>query len=151
MKLLIVEDQEPSLEGLEKAVAKVCPQYFPELSVEVARCYDDAKERISKGRYEIILLDHRMPREEVENLEKVDFDKFCASLENIGYLLIPYIREESPRAVIIGTSSLPPEELRGMPVPDYALRKSGFFFVEGKIYRYAELDLKKILAERAGK
>ncbi len=151
MKLLIVEDQEPSLEGLEKTVAKVCLKYFPKLSVEIARCYHDAKEKISRGEYGIILLDHRMPKEDVGNLEQVNYDKFCASLENIGYLLIPYIREKCPQAVIIGTSSASPEELKGMPAPDYTTRKSGFFFVGGKIYHQVELDLEKILAEKSKK
>lgn len=142
MKLLLVEDQRMPLKTLGWAVAKVCPKYFPEMSIDVARCYDDAKERIGREQYAVVLLDHRMPRKDIGDLEETDPAGFSASLENIGYSLILYIKEQCPTAVIIGTSSLSSEELRNMPAPDYTINKT---------FSEAKLGLEKILGERAGK
>ncbi len=126
MKLLIVEDQSPPLRALEGAVKAILPKYcsgFSPQDYDVARCYTQAEELISSHGYDLILLDHRMPCEDTDNLEQDDFRAFCDKLENIGYGLIPLIKEKSPSAVIIGTSSLSAEELRRFPLPEYQLDK----------------------------
>lgn len=142
MKLLLVEDQSMPRKTLGWAIAKVCPKYFPDTSVEVARCYEEAREMLGREQYGIVLLDHRMPRIDVGNLEETDFTRFCDSLDSIGYSLIPSIREQCPGAVIIGTSSSSPEELRGMPTPDYTI---------GKTFGEAKVGLERIIGERTSR
>lgn len=126
MKLLIVEDQSPPLRALEGAIKAILPKYCPGFSpqdYDVARCYSQAEGLISSHSYDLILLDHRMPCEATGNLEQEDFQAFCDKLENIGYGLIPLIKEKSPSAVIIGTSSLSAGEMRRFPLPEYQLDK----------------------------
>ena len=131
-KLLIVEDQSFPLEALEAAVKSVgFGQY------DVARCYADAERRIQHDKYDLVLLDHRMPRE-IVCTEEDDFDRFSASLENIGYGLIPSIKQRNPSAVVVGTSSLKPHETYGFPQPDYTISKR--FSQVGK-------DLEAVLAK----
>ncbi|MEA3513911.1 MAG: hypothetical protein U9R34_00360 [Nanoarchaeota archaeon] len=139
MKLLIVEDQEDPLEVLVSTVNNIIPSHYPDFSeddYDVARCYADAQSRISEDDYQIILLDNRMPYENQGDLETTDFNRFCSYLENIGYNLIPVIKEKNPETIIIGTSSLSKSELRGLPAPDYTMSKTW-----GK----AETDLQQIL------
>jgi CheY-like chemotaxis protein len=126
MKLLIVEDQRNTLEALEFAVNNVIPNYFPDFtkeSYEVSRCYLDTQNRILENDYEVILLDNRMPYEDQTELEISDFSRFSATLENIGYNLIPVIKEKNPSTLVIGTSSLSKKELKDMPSPDFTMRK----------------------------
>ncbi len=126
MKLLIVEDQSGPLEALVFAVNKVMPAHYTDFSkggYDVARCYADAEKRISENDYQLVLLDHRIPYEDQGDLERTDFGRFCSSLENIGYTLIPVIKGRNPNTVIIGTSSLSKGELRGLPTPDYTMSK----------------------------
>jgi CheY-like chemotaxis protein len=131
-KLLIVEDQSFPLEALEAAVKSVgFGQY------DVARCYSDAESRIQHNTYDLVLLDHRMPRE-IVCTEEDDFDRFSASLENIGYGLIPSIKQRNPSAVVVGTSSLNPRDLCLFPRPDYIISK-----MPGQ----AGKDLERVLAE----
>jgi len=122
MKLLLVEDQGPPLRALEGAIKAILPKYcsgFSPQDYDVARCYAKAEELISSHSYDLILLDHRMPCQDTGELETEDFNAFCSRLENIGYGLIPLIKEKSPSAVIIGTSSLSAGELRRFSQPDY--------------------------------
>jgi CheY-like chemotaxis protein len=124
-RILIVEDQELTLELLEFAVKKLLPKYFEEGSkYDVAKWYAQAEELIRKNRYDIVILDHRMPRTDPGCTDASDFNRFSATLQNIGYGLIDLIRETNPSAVIIGTSSLNPDELRHTPKPDYLITKS---------------------------
>lgn len=117
--ILIVEDQRLPLKALEVAVKRALPgeQY------DVARCYSDAEQQIAHNSYSLVLLDHRMPRDTVCT-EEEDFERFSESLENIGYGLIPAIKERDPSAVVIGTSSLNPQELARFPQPDYCMSKT---------------------------
>ena len=145
MKLLIVEDQSGPLEALEFAVDKVMPAHYADFSkggYDVARCYANAQQRISENDYEVVLLDNRMPYEDQEDLERTDFDRFCSSLENIGYNLIPVIKDRNPNTVIIGTSSLSKGELRSLPTPDYTM---------SKMWGDAETDLEDRLNQITGK
>lgn len=135
--LLIVEDQKYPLMVLEGAVKSVGTKYFPGMKYDVARCYNDAERMIQKG-YNVVLLDHRLPRENMGNLEDTDFRRFSDSLENIGYSLIGSIREYNPKTIVIGTSSLSAKKLRGQPVPDHVM---------SKMFGEAERDLGKILDE----
>jgi hypothetical protein len=126
MELLIVEDQDGPLRALEFAVNKVMPSHYADFSkssYDVVRCYADAQKRILENDYQMVLLDNRMPYEDQGDLEETDFDKFCSSLENIGYGLIPLIRERNPQAIVVGTSSLSARELRDHPSPDYTMTK----------------------------
>lgn len=122
MRLLIVEDQSEPLHVLEQLV-KTEFSHNPDNHYDVARCYNEAEEIIQKQRYNIILLDHRMPRENMVQREAVDFKRYCETLENIGYCLIPYVKRLHPETVIIGTSSLSERDLTMMPAPDYSVNK----------------------------
>jgi len=134
-RILIVEDQEGPRECLESAVKKILPRYFEEGSkYEVAKWYTQAEELIRANHYDIVILDHRMPYSDPGCTDWTDFEKFCATLENIGYGLISLIRETNPSAIIIGTSSLSPDELGSAPKPEYMIKKS----------RDAEAQLEKI-------
>jgi len=98
MKILIVEDQKGPLETLEFTVNKVMPTYFFDFTqndYDVAKCYNDAQRRISDQDYELVLLDNRIPYEDQGDLEDVNMNKFSASLENIGYSLIPIIKRRN--------------------------------------------------------
>lgn len=124
MKVLIVEDQVYPLEFLEDAVNKVMPRYFEDFGYDIARCFDDAKERISNVNYNIVLLDNRMPKKDVGDLESKDFDAFSDSLKDIGYSLVSTIKGKNFKTAVIGTSSLPESRLRNFPSPDYFVRKT---------------------------
>jgi CheY-like chemotaxis protein len=144
MKILIVEDQKYPLKALEFAVRKVIPNHFKGFTksdYDVARCYSKAEESIGRTAYDLVLLDNRMPYEEQGDLEDKDFDRFSASLENIGYSLIPSIKSKNPKTAVIGTSSLSKGELRGMPTPDFTMRK---------MWGEAEEDLENILNQIKG-
>ena len=124
-RVLIVEDQGP-LETLERAVNEIFPKHyagFTSSNYHVARCYNDAQSRIFAGDYEFIILDHRMPLEDVGDLEDKDFDAFCRTLQNVGYRLIPLIKKKNSQTIVIGTSSLSRDELRRCSVPDFRLEK----------------------------
>tara|TARA_Y100000310_G_scaffold319609_1_gene375071 strand:+ start:377 stop:802 length:426 start_codon:yes stop_codon:yes gene_type:complete len=123
MKILIVEDQHYPFELLSMVVKTLAENLFSSFSIDVARYFNDAKQKIERNEYNIILLDHRMPRTDVGNLEDEDFQRFSNSLQNIGYSLIPLIREKNPKCVIIGTSSLR-SELESFPNPDHKIDKS---------------------------
>ncbi|PIN88521.1 hypothetical protein COU61_04565 [Candidatus Pacearchaeota archaeon CG10_big_fil_rev_8_21_14_0_10_35_13] len=128
-KVLIVEDQEMPTMVLSWAVEKVMPSFFEgfdKRSYDVARCYSEAKDRISNEDYEVILLDHKMPRENQTVLEASDSRAFARTLENIGYRLIPEIQRRNPECLVIGTSSLLERELRGYKAPVRTLDKSGY-------------------------
>jgi len=137
MKLLIVEDQRFPLKALDNAVRRVVPRYFPGFGYDTARSYNEASSMIPAG-YEIILLDHRLPRENTGDLEDMNFEAFTEGLEEIGYSLIPGIKGLNPATVVIGTSSLSKRELGEAPSPDYTM---------GKSWTEAEIDLDRILAE----
>ena len=140
MKLLIVEDQKWPLEALELAVNEVVPAHFPYFSKEsydVARCYNDAQRRISSGEYDIVLLDHRLPYEDQGDLESIDMNRFSAGLKNIGYSLIPVIKQRNPNTFVVGTSSLSREQ-DGIPMPDFTMSKG---------WRAARKELEEILKQ----
>jgi DNA-binding NarL/FixJ family response regulator len=104
MPLLVVEDQEFPLECIKTRLRVV----FPSVAYDVATCYNQAEALIQSKVYEVVLLDNRIPKDADSNY-----------LEEIGYGLIPSIRENSPDAVIIGTSTSNPAILRRLPNPDY--------------------------------
>ena len=144
-KTLIVEDQRFTLEALEYAVNTVFPKYVPNFekgNYDVARSFRDAQANILEEGYEIVLLDHRMPFEDQGDLEKTDFDSFSASLQNIGYSLVPIIKNRNYRTLVVGTSSLSDEELNGFGRPDFSIRKG---------YDESVEDLEKMFKEILGK
>ncbi len=141
-KILLVEDQKYPLEALEHALRTVTPRYFPQFSHAVAKCYDEAEEQIEQDIFDIVLLDHRMPRRNQGDLEERDMKAFGETCEGIGYSLIEPIRRRSPRTVVIGTSSMSGDELRGQPSPDYTM---------SKMWGSAERDLDKIFTELSKK
>ena len=145
MKVLIVEDQAPII-FLEDAVKKVLPKYFPGFTkqdYDVAKWYTQAKELVEKNNYDLIFLDHRMPYEKPEVTEDEDFHKFSASLQDIGYGLIPIMRERNPNTVIIGTSSLSGHELEYYSAPDYKINKV-FDDVSAKLDEIVKEDFQKL-------
>ncbi|MBU2638082.1 MAG: hypothetical protein KJ955_03855 [Nanoarchaeota archaeon] len=129
-KILIVEDQKLPLKALEGAVKSAMPGE----SYDVARCYSGAEGLIANNNYSIVLLDHRMPYSDISGLEDRDFEAFSNTLEDIGYGLIPLIKQRNPNAVVIGTSSM--ENAEG--APEYRMRKG---------FREAKEDLEMVLKE----
>lgn len=143
-KILIVEDQKGTLESLEFAVNTVIPKLHPDFQkgrYDVARCYSDSENMVNQNQYGLVLLDNRMPYNNQGDLEDTDFDAFCDSLEDLGYKLIPKIKQRNPNCIVVGTSSLSKNELRGMPAPDYKM---------SKMWGDAERDLENILKQITG-
>ena len=65
-----------------------------------------------------------------------EFFGYSDTLENIGYRLIPRIREENPGVTLVGTSSMDKMELSRFPNPDASLSKT---------WEDAEGDLRKAI------
>ena len=117
--ILIIEDQECPLEALTVAVERI----LPSSTYDVARDLNSANLKINGTQYGLIFLDHRMPYEHDEALEKNELGAYSKTLVNQGYGLIPLIREKSPRAIIVGTSSLDASELQSYEKPDFTMSK----------------------------
>lgn len=127
-KILVVEDQEGPLDAIKCALSETLPALNIQAEITYVTNFDDALGRIrSDEHFELILLDHRMPRVNVGDLEDRDFDAFSEALEDIGYGLIPEIRRLHPESIIIGTSSMS-SELRSYPhKPDETVKKSDLY------------------------
>ncbi len=152
-KILIVEDQYWPLEILKKNVfkllfgpAKVCstPRAFhSKHTLDTAKSYAEARDLIKKQRYDLVLLDHRMPLtnpgfRDIDNPRPFSDLLDQAQKKGIGgYALIPLIKKRNPRAIIIGTSSLT-HEITRFPPPDYTIDKNeaaaGLEAIFGKIF-----------------
>jgi CheY-like chemotaxis protein len=113
---------------------------FTDSHFSTARCYNDARNAISNGNYDVVLLDHRMPYENQVELMNRDFDSFVKTLNNVGYSLISLIHQRNPKAVVIGTSSLKGSELRSFQSPDFILEK---------VSMQVSQDLEKIVSQIA--
>lgn len=138
-QILIVEDQEAPREALEHAVDTVVPRYFPAYTSacrQLATCYSEASDLITKNAYDLVLLDHRMPIQPVGDLEDKNFDLFSTQLANVGYRLLPVILQQHPETLVIGTSSLSRHERSDVVAPQYAM---------SKMWGEAERDLDNIL------
>lgn len=133
-RILVVEDQESTLESLFDALRITMPEFFPKNVISFAKWYEVAEEMIAEESYDLVLLDHRMPYSDPKCTDRDD--SFSRKCRNIGYNLIPAIREKNPKALIIGTSSLDKDELDEFPVPDCKM---------SKMYRDAANDLRQIL------
>lgn len=121
LHILLVEDQKYPRENLVSAL-KLCGDG---LLIDVAGWYTQTEAFVQSGcPYDVIFLDHRMPYDDPGCTDTEDFDRFCDQLRNIGYGLIPLICEYLPGAVIVGTSSLDPQELRGFKEPNFKMDKT---------------------------
>jgi len=158
-RVLIVEDQGDPLRLLESVVKEIVPKYFPNFQAEetpilfrnygfrqaqiqcftskdydIARSVASARDMFIENKYGLILLDHRIPMQDIEepvapvgkNVDYTEYFKqeraYSDCLRNIGYSLIPEIRRSNPSAVIVGTSSMK-RELSDFPSPDFSLSK----------------------------
>jgi CheY-like chemotaxis protein len=130
LQILIVEDQKYPLEALEYAVTKLAtmPEYS-NLRYDVAKSYTGAIDALAQTEYDVVLLDNRLPRFDVGNLEDTDMVAFCDTLENIGYTLLPFIQKGLPNALVIGTSSMNERELKehNLQKPKYSLDKNALY------------------------
>ncbi len=158
-KILIIEDQTPTLDSISYSVKKVViceeealprfgdytseevEQELRERGVDFARCYNEAQKHIlnQTKNYGLVFLDHRMPYENCVELERTDSRSFSDRMREIGYGLIPIIRQSHPNVKIIGTSSLSESKLRYFEKPDFYLDKSSV--------RTIDKDLSAILKE----
>ena len=128
--ILVVEDQEMPQDAIKYALAQTLPEINREAVVTYVTNFEAAKLAIaSNAEFELIILDHRMPRSDVGNLEDRDPRAFSESLVDIGYTLIPEIREARPNCKVIGTSSMG-QELAKMPQPDGQVDKSRLYSPE---------------------
>ncbi len=121
-RILIVEDQPECLEALEWGVKKV----FAEVPYDVAKCLCDATRYVQEGKYNLVLLDNKLPYDEGGT---ADYD---------GYRLIPLIKATNSKTTIAGTSSLSDEELGDLLKPDFKVRKD---------WMKTKEDLEKVLSE----
>ena len=157
--ILVVEDQISPLDSISYAIRKVIlseaealPRFgnytseevekeLRERKIDFARCYNEAQEHIlnQTKNYDLVFLDHRMPYENCRELERIDSRSFSDRMHEIGYELIPSIRQNYPNVKIIGTSSLSELKLRFYEKPDFYLDKS--------LVRTIDKDLERILAQ----
>ncbi len=127
VKVLIVEDLAKGIDILKNALMEVFPKHLPvftEQNIDLATSYEDAKKLIKRQYYDVVLLDHNMPRKEPVVAIPQDTREYFSQCEDIGYTLIPMIREENPAGiVIIGTTSYSPEHVKDFPQPDASIMK----------------------------
>lgn len=143
MKILVLEDQKYPLESLQIAINEVFPEFFPDakLELDIASSYNGAILLINANQYDFAFIDHRIPWNDLGNMEDEDFKRFSSLLEEVGYELIDEVKKTSPNVVVIGTSSLSEGELRRFPQPDYKISKG---------WDEAEGDLSRVLSEIKG-
>jgi CheY-like chemotaxis protein len=122
LKVLVIEDQSGPLDAIKFAVKRDFSKKY-DVDLHVAQWYSDAEQKIKQEKYDLIFLDHRMPYNKPPCSEDEDMDKFSASLQEIGYGLMQDIQTHNSNAVIVGTSSLSPSELRRFSSPDLKLVK----------------------------
>ena len=142
-KILIVEDQTPTLDSISYAIKKAIfldtnarprigdeksdevEQELREKGIDFARCYNEAEGIITDlpNHYDLVFLDHRLPYENCTNLEH-NLEAFSDKVQDIGYGLIQKIRQYQPDAKIIGTSSLSKDKLKKFEEPDFYLDKT---------------------------
>ncbi|MFZ2226679.1 MAG: hypothetical protein WA064_05485 [Candidatus Moraniibacteriota bacterium] len=139
-RILVVEDQLVGIEAIIDAIVNVVPDFFPKYSVSFARWYQMAKELISEESYGLIFLDHRMPNEDPGCGE--DDERCKYAVRDLGYNLIPIIREKLPEALIIGTSSMRSDEFSKLPAPDFRIQKA---------WKEARTSLRELLMEAGRK
>ena len=118
-RVLIVEDQDMTLELLEAALKAVLGK---DVVYDVARSKNGVVALLEQHQYDLVLIDHRIPYDHVVGLERKDMRAYSETLHNMGYHLIPVVTEKNPDDVVIGTSSLK-EELKSIPKPHYTIRK----------------------------
>jgi CheY-like chemotaxis protein len=127
-KTLIVEDVEAVLSNMEIAfrikifeeptpikLSKDPANKLKELGIDIAKTYREAEQCIESEEYDYVLLDHNLPYETGQEAE------------DIGYNLIPKIRQRNPETKIIGTSSNQDVNQDGL---DYRLKKYDFDFMD---------------------
>lgn len=118
-RILIVEDQDMTLEILEVAVKAVFGKAVP---YDVARSKNEAAALLEQHAYDLVLIDHRIPYDHIAGLERKNIRAYSETLHNMGYNLIPMITGKNNKTVVIGTSSLK-DELKGVPKPHHTIRK----------------------------
>ena len=126
MKILVIEDQEGPWSNFLTILLQMC--HIPAENIIRARWYTEAQAKIEEGQYDIVFLDHRMPYDDPGCTDDMEtFDKFCRTLQNIGYGLLSSIREKQPQAKIVGTSSLSGGEIGRFEKPEVTLTKINLF------------------------
>ncbi len=130
-KILVIEDQKGPIGAIQYALSKSLPPLNLDPEVRYVTNYADAaKEIASDQRFDLILLDHRMPKVDLGDLEDRDMRAFSDNLADIGYNLIPVIRTQQPQSIIIGTSSMR-DEIKGLnQMPDENIVKSDMYSPE---------------------
>jgi CheY-like chemotaxis protein len=130
LQILLIEDQKYPLEALEYVVTKLAtmPEYS-HLRYDVAKSYTAAVDALAQTEYDVVLLDNKLPRYDVGNLEDTNMRAFCDTLEYIGYTLVPFIQQGLPNALVIGTSSMTDDELKAhnLQKPTYSLDKQNLY------------------------
>ncbi len=98
LEILVIEDNKYWLKYINKSLGNVLERTavkYPkqETNTIVAKNYQAAEEEIARQDYPLVLLDHKMPRD--ENGE---------NWGPIGYNLAEIIKKKSPETIIMGTS-----------------------------------------------
>lgn len=124
-KILVIEDQETPWENFLLILVQICK--IAKENIERARWYTEAQEKIQTGTYDIVFLDHRMPHSDPGCTDDSDFRKFSDQLQQIGYGLMPLLREKQPQAKVVGTSSLNRDEIGRYTAPEHSLTKVNMF------------------------
>lgn len=100
VKILVVEDGELVWKNMLRDLVQ--RHGVARESIERARWYTEAQEKIGSCRYDIIFLDHNMPYTDPGT---DDEQKIYDLIRPVGYQLLPFIREKQPQAKVVGTSS----------------------------------------------
>ena len=106
IRSLIIEDRKELLEEFEIEIrlnilkeekpiklSGYSQKSLEERGIDIATNYQDVKKLVQKKLYDLIFLDHNMPRNKT------------SEPEDMGYSLIPIIKEKNPKTYIVGTSS----------------------------------------------
>ncbi len=120
-KILVIEDQEACWGGYLFALTE--ERNIPLENVQRARWYTEAEEKLISDKYDVIFLDHRMPYNDPKCTDVSDFDAFSKHFQNIGYGLLPLIKEHQPEALIVGSSSLCKGEIGQYEIPLTTIKK----------------------------
>ncbi len=124
-KVLVIEDNERLGTIIKEVLENKCGINAEDITWVLT--YEEGEVQIRKEQYDVVLLDHSMPR------------KLGAPTLGIGYGLIPLIKQCLPHAKVIGTSSHTATHLRdsGFEVPEY---------IVAKVLTYLEKELPGMLA-----
>ncbi len=120
-KILVVEDTDIAWVGLSLLLES---HGVRREDMTRARWYSEAEAMIRSVRFDVVFLDHRMPMHDPGMTQTEDRHRYSMALKDVGYLLIPLIKQICLETVVVGTSSGSDRNLADFPKPDFDMKKS---------------------------